>query len=396
MFAAILIFATPLYTSSGYISIGAFFIIWVVGYKKVSLSTVWRVLFLCLFFVIYMIASPLVTKGNLNVAITMFGMAAVMLMVFPGTIYNGNLLVDNTGERLFSTAYIAIWAVTMEQLIVYMYNNWEGWRFRIPTGRLCFLANYHHVDFSVIVICVFLLGAKRGYYVKSLILAVVSLVALPARTLQLFFILFLCCKIFQKQIFRIIDHKIIRNSFLWILLMVLGIAVFSVIWLFSLTKIYTIAEGHTGLYDTSNYERFRTILYALKVIWDKKLIVSGVSVMANYNTMTSFPSLPNFPELASAGPHNTYVAILLNFSIMFGGIYLYWVSKIIDKVMSIEMIPYVIPYLLCGCILHDMLSGPRMLLYLAILILPFKRKKTIYNNYRKQNMSECICEAGSI
>lgn len=266
----------------------------------------------------------------------------------------------------FDYVYYTFSAICFIELIQFALFNVGTWDNRMALENGTFFADYTHVDFSVVILFMVMIGWKRGHYLTAAFLGVMAWLILPSRTLKLFILLFLVCLVLKKYIYKICQHKLFNKSYKWILMLVVGILVFSAIWVFVLGSFMTVVDGHQGLYDTSNFERFETILYSGMVILQQGLFTRGVDVLADYSTLATGAIAG-----VTLGPHNTYFSIFLFYSVLFGGVFLYGLSRLIDRMFNENMVPFVIPYLVTGCILHDMLSGVRLIMFIIVLTVPF-------------------------
>lgn len=382
LLSCILVIMTPLNAYSGYIMAFGLFICALFSFGKIHVEKdiIQYCLFFLLSYVLYVIFYPnKYFDVYFNNAIIMFLTAICLLPIMKFYIKSEKrqtyklLQID-----LIDCIYFILLSYSLFEVFYFGVSNTNVWDRRMQLQYQTFPFAYHHVDFSVIVMFIFLLGIKRNYYITSSILAIASIIILPSRTMKLFFLLFIMCAILKKRI-NAIMHKWIFNSyfklFLWL---ILGVVFISYIWLFVLCDFFSVVDGHEGLYDTSNFERFQTVLYAIFVIVKKGLILHGLDTNVEYSTLVEFEDW-----MINLGPHNSFISILLFYSVFFGGMYLFMFSKMIDAVNSEELVQFILPYLLCGCVLHDMFIGIRALMFLIVLFVPFRteqRRIKIYNN----------------
>lgn len=369
--AIVVSFATPLSAFQGYVLILALLFLFILGWRAMSIKRIVLIMGIIGLYVIFIINTPslFVDRGHLNTSLLTVVMISVLLMIVPDTAEKKD--ISDKKFTVLDAAYLVFYSVCLYELVKYTVSNISSWDIRHSNPT--FFLGYHHVDFSVIVMAVFMIGMKREFYALSIFLAASAWIILPARTMQLFFILFVVCWVFKEKMYAIsVKCKIINKSFKWMLIFFAGSIIFSFVWLSVLTLYFEVVEGHEGLYDTSNFERFQTILYAVRVIVKKRLYFNGLDSTAIYRERLIGSIWKGFDF---AGPHNSYVSLLLFYSVSFGGIYLFGLSKIIDQVFSSKMLPYILPYLVCGCILHDMLIGVRAVMFVTVLILPYREKK---------------------
>lgn len=316
---------------------------------------------------------------NIKNSLVMLINIVCIYLLFATNNNGSNTTTTSYRDKIIDIAYFIMYIYCVYELVKYVIYNIDTWQIRyLNGGYQTFLHGYHHVDFSIIIAFIFMLGMKRGYLVPSCILAIVTSLILPARTWNLFIMLFIICWIFKKIIYRLTKLLIFNSSFKWFLWLFGAVAVFAFLWINVLNQSMEVVEGHTGLYDTSNFERFQSIWYSVLVIIKEKLLIHGIDLNNLYSNLTA-----TYDWQMDLGPHNSYFSILLYHSILFGGTYLFMFSKIIDRSYSMDMIPYIIPYLLCACILHDMFIGLRFMMFTIVLLVPFRRGNNRYCNIRK-------------
>ena len=325
----------------------------------------------CLFFCAYLYFTPCVINTG---RFTQGGLGIAAFMVFYACTPKEQTAGKESPKSCYCFDLMTLFFLLLcyEQLARFAIHNIDMWQRRLNTPGQTFFAGYHHVDFSVVVFSAFMLGMKRGYTKLSFGLAAAAWIILPARTFRLCIISFFLCYIFRDLIYKICRRGIFRKSITWMIILVIGIIAFSYIWIFVLGRYLEVAEGHTALYDDSNFGRFQTILYSASVILHDRLFLNGLDLSKKYGLI-----VPDVPWAIDLIPHNSYYSLLLHHSVLFGGYYLFALSRCIDRFFSKKMIPYIIPYLLAGCILHDMFIGGRMIMYLIVLIVPFKNQSRV-------------------
>lgn len=297
-------------------------------------------------YIIYILNTPsvFINREYLNNSLLMFIMICVFLIIVSDKV--ASEISAGVKITALDISYLTFYMVCLYELAKYTINNISVWNMRNynPT----FFAGYQHVDFSVIVMIVFMIGMKRGFYALSLFLAASAWIILPARTMQLFFLLFAFCWLLREKMYTIcVNCRLINKSFKWMLIFLFGSIAFSIFWLTVLGLYFRIVAGHEGLYDTSNFERFQSILYATEVIVKQKLIFRGLDSTVMYGVRLTGYIWRNFNFL---GPHNSYLSLVLVYSLAFGGSYMFGISKIIDQIFSPKMIPYIVPYLVSSAL----------------------------------------------
>lgn len=367
---AILSLMTPLSSHGGYLLGGALVVILVLYRPRLVKKKVAIMLIIeTISFMLYLLCTPHVTNdmGLLNTAFITYAMMIV------GTVC---IYADEPPQNRFKRIDIAldascelIWALTILELVRYIYKYKDRWDFDSRlNGEADFWGIYHHVDYSVIVFLVCAIMLKRKRYIETAILAIASTVVLLARTWKLFVIAFVACFLLKNIIYKICSKGLLRHSITWMIISTAAVLALAYIWIYYLVDDFTIVEGHTGMYDDSNFVRFQTFIYGARVNIKERLIVGGLDTTLNYSTIINDPSLANI----ALGPHNTYLKMIQNYGLCFAGCYFFFMSKLTDKYFSKRNVAIVIPYFLAACILHDMFTGARGMLYIAMLIIPFR------------------------
>lgn len=371
LFSCLLVIMTPLNNYSGYVMALGLLICFFFSFNKLNMrkKTIKYCFILTLSYVLYVIFYPnKYFDVYFNNSLIMFLTAICLFPLVDHYLEKENVCsYSGIQINLIDYLYGILLVYSLFEILYFGISNIHVWQKRMEFNYQTFPFGYHHVDFSVIIMLVFMLGIKRNYYISSFILGILSMIILPSRTIKLFYLLFIICLIFRKKIYSISNYKLFDSclkKFLWL---IFGVIFISYVWIFVFDDIFFIVEGHQGLYDTSNYERFQTILYAIMVIVKKGLVLHGVDTSVEYCTLVNFKDW-----VVNLGPHNSFVSIFLFYSIFFGGMYLIILSKIIDNIYSEGTMMLIIPYLLCGCILHDMFIGIRILMFLTILFVPSK------------------------
>ena len=127
-----------------------------------------------------------------------------------------------------------------------------------------------------------------------------------------------------------------------------------------------IKDNHEGLLDTSNTDRFKAFLYALQVIWHKRLFVKGILPSLSYPEIIS-----NSNYSVQNGPHNSILSILLYHSIIFGGLYIICITNWMKKQCYNNLQRTIlISYIITSIILHDMFVTQRFFAFFCFMCIP--------------------------
>lgn len=206
-----------------------------------------------------------------------------------------------------------------------------------------------YVSFAIEVILVYLIGYKRNHIYTSCFLMGLSLFLIPARTLKLFFIIHLLLVIFRNL--KLKFHYSMKIGKLMILLFI-ATTIVAVLIGVVLPLYCDFFDGHgeiTQLYDSSNVARFRAHIYSVVVLLKKMNLFWGV---ANDDYLY-FIDL-GFPVYHH--PHNSYLQLLIFYSVSFGFMSLYLLSRIMNPLYKGKNISIIIPFLFIACIYHDLFT----------------------------------------
>jgi len=222
----------------------------------------------------------------------------------------------------------------------------------------------HQVDFSFYTFLVSMIGLKRKWFISSLALIFASIIILPSRALKVMYLVFFVCMVFKKKIFFVLEKFKINNSYKMMVVLVVFSVVFSFLWVTALHDIIGVKSHHEGLLDTSSFGHAQSILNGLDIILSSHNIFGGIGHQVKNALSEKVMAYGNIY------PHFSYFSILIDESILYGLVYLYSISKILDEYWDVDNILYVLPYLVGACTLFDLFIGARFALFLAMLRVP--------------------------
>lgn len=366
---AVAMFVTPLQSSAGYLILCS--LLFCLLTSKVTLKTPDRLYLLMLtitFLLYYFLMIPQFKESNNSFdkgAILIFA-TGVLVTVFR----DSYLEKDKNGMYFYDMLYFIMLIFILFYLakfaLVYL-GNWSRRMYDLKT----FPFGYHHVDFSIIVILCFILGIRRAHFISSFLLVLFSWIILPTRTSRLFFLLF----IFFILLIKIKEFKHMFLLFLPKSVFSFSIIIFSLFILLSfffvliLPNFMEVQTTHAGLYDTSNKDRFTGFLYALQIIWNKKLLIKGVFPSPQYSQL-----VPMSSYITETPPHSSFLSMILYYSVLFGGLYFLgltrWMQKRYTKTIQDGCI--LLSYIITSFILHDMLYGPRFFAFFCFMSIPVR------------------------
>nr|WP_288886125.1 O-antigen ligase family protein [uncultured Blautia sp.] len=197
-----------------------------------------------------------------------------------------------------------------------------------------------------------------------------------SRGLMLMLSLFVVISILSKRIEQFMKKVRISSNkiFMIIIMMTIGIIVFSYAWE-SLA-----AKGFLGrLDDMSNRVRFVANIKTVDTIKENsfELLLSGYGhdLFAELGIESEdYLSHPTYHGVRIVQSHNTVLNIIIRLGIIPGFIYLYLVSKYLEKHMVRENYAFIIPYMVNSLILHEMFIMKWLVLWCLILEMPFEKK----------------------
>lgn len=359
---------TDLYYSAGYLSIFSC-ICGIIIYKK-NLRTTIRNWILIVAAAISLILFLMNTQNVLE-----YGESRIAIVIF-ANLCIFSLLCSERGDSSAKAKIAVNSGYGIEDILyglLFIFCILSLYRYYLSGGRdSSFIYGQQYVSFSVIIMFLFLFGIKLNHRLMSTILAVVTCIVLPSRTFQFFILLYIICRLFSDKIEKILQKRAFNSSLKIITWLFVGTMILAYIWVFVLGKYIQIYDGHgesllNNMYDASNFGRFGTYIYALAAIFQEKPFFKGIGELVDYETLVDMDGVFRF------SPHNSYLQLLIFYSIVFGILVIVITSKIIDKYMYKENIPFIIPYLFITCILHDLLTT-NLSAYLLVLFMDQKIK----------------------
>lgn len=367
---------------AGYILIFSLMLVVLVSVKTVEIRTLKLMMVIVIGWGMFVFLTPSVLNDThyLSNSIILVGILLLLLLMKESKVE----LYFNKRIGFADWAYFGVYLICLFELVGFAIDYPEIWQGAIITDTF-FFNHYHHVDFSIIIMSIFFIGIKRRYWKMSIFLAILACVILPSRTMQLFFLLYVILYIFRKKIIRILKYLRANKSFFWLFTMTFLVVILACFWIFVLGKYFSVGEGHDTLYNTSDYQRFESIIYAISVIIQEKLVFSGLDTGKVYSELVDW-----LPFSTVLGPHNSILGMILNYSLVFTGIYFGCLTTYIDKKMTDELFPFVVSYFLCSCILHDMFIGTRGFLFVVALVIPWKQKKDKHKLNHEQKINYII------
>lgn len=359
---------TDLYYSAGYLSIIS--CIWGIIIYKENLKTTARNWIIMAALAVSLILFILNTQnvleyGESRIAVVIFANICIFFLLCSEKEDSPakTEIAVNSGYGIEDILYILLYIFCILSLYRYYLN-----------GGLdsSFIYGQQYVSFSVLIMFLFMFGIKLNHRFMSAILAIVTCIILPSRTFQFFILLYIICRLFSDKIEKILQKRAFNSSLKIIIWLFVGTMILAYIWVFVLGKYIQIYDGHgaalfNNVYDASNFGRFGTYIYALAVIFQEKPFFRGIGELADYETLVDIEGVFHF------SPHNSYLQLFIFYSIVFGILVIVITSKIIDKYMYKENIPFIIPYLFITCILHDLLTT-NLSVYLLVLFMDQKPK----------------------
>lgn len=360
---------------SGYILLFAIGLLLIKGYLYLEKYQI--ILMLC--GVLSLLLTPNLKLYHINNVVIIICISLVSMVLT-----NGEYSSRKIGAiSIIDLIYYIFWIDVVGELIKYVLMYPDVLKGSIITEPV-FWNHYHHVDYSIIISCVFFIGYKLRHRKLSIILAFLSILIIPARTLKLFFAVFVFVKICEYFSQRF-DWKGIRITpqrlFLTYLFVEICIIIFALIWILVLSNYFSVGEGHSGYYNQSEWERFNSILYSVHIIINQRLWVSGLDTSLTYSEI-----LEKSRYAISIGPHNSMLNMCLHYSVFFTVIYIWVIFRNITKCKDFnDNLAFLVAYLTCSLILHDMFISIRGFLFIITVFIPVRkleRKRIFFDDNR--------------
>ncbi|MBE5959637.1 MAG: hypothetical protein E7254_12350 [Lachnospiraceae bacterium] len=233
-------------------------------------------------------------------------------------------------------------------------------------GGYFFQSSYHYVDWSVMMIMLFIFGIKTHSYVSTFIMTAIWWMILPARMYKLFILsfcaIFILMKIFGGDgINRFLKKNKSFYLRLTILLLVLSVG-FAYFWIIFVVQNNNISSTRDSLNDKSNYQRFSYAIITFTRILNRYVPWLGLDEL-KYTMLSA-------EELKGVYPHNSYLEMILEYGLLFTVCLWRMLGKLFDKLSNCLNNAFIISYMLCACILHNMFEGWRLFAFLALLCIP--------------------------
>lgn len=376
---AIAFFITPLQYSTGYFIILSSFLCFFT--TKISIEEIDKVYIILLVFsfIVYNLLMYPQFEGNYiayrNNSIIMLSTGILV------TFFRNDVIARKSKKKsgYYDYLFFILLAYVIYCLIRFTLTYLGNWGERMyAKGALPFGCN--HVDFSIIVILCFILGIRREHYILSSLLVLFSWLILPSRTSRLFFILFLFFVIFFKiKEFKKMTLLVLPKSIFSFCILVLVLCMFfALFFVLVLPKFMELKDTHSGLYDTSNKDRFTGFLYSLQIIWDKKLFLKGILPSSKYSTL-----IPSSSYATEVPPHNSFLSLILYNSIFFGGLYLLCITRWMQNkyTQTVKDGCILLSYIVTSLILHDMLIGPRFFAFFCFMSIPVRETEKKFRHF---------------
>ena len=289
-----------------------------------------------------------------------FNFAISTLIISISFLFISKSKKENTGKRkleLEDILYFIILSVYVLKIFTYIKTK----SFKV------FESDGTYVAFGMNVLMCFLYGRKRGYFVLSFIFIILCFF-LPSRTTMMYVILFYIFVIFNKPISIILKNRLFNRCIKIMIITFSFSCLFAYVIGIILPRYIDYYDGHGGLfslYDLSNVLRSRAQLYGLFALFKTKSLVKGIFDQSYFNIL-------NLGTEVIHHPHNSYLQLMVFYSVFFGVITLIFISKIMDNYMHGINVAIIIPYLIIACIYHDMFISHAFLLFVILNMRDYK------------------------
>lgn len=234
---------------------------------------------------------------------------------------------------------------------------------------------------AVFVFLFFLYTSKRGKYLGTVVGLSYLLIFTNSRSMTLMFVLFYIVWIFRDKIWSVLEkHKITFGKML--ITLFIAVIIFSFFWVYFISASGVSSSHYGSLNDSSNQMRFAGIVYTFTLILNnwKNLLFGGYG--ADYASVlgidTTFNLLPTFMGIKLTQAHNSVLNNVATMGILPTGIYYVLLCKVVQKFMTKESLPYILPYLVNAMLMHSLFDNRFLVFWLYILSISqgdFKKNK---------------------
>lgn len=343
--------------SSGYLTIFTIIVGACVYFKGISIKrNNLKLLAMIIFWILLIITTPMeLFSSYFNISLIVLISCVLFYYISNDQASRRCGYMDGTGKKygLADLVFFLMFIDYIGQILLY----------RMTQSATAFRNESQYVSFSIEVLMIYMYGMKRGHVLFSWILAIATVICIPSRTFLVFIFFHVLCYLFKDRLEKILRKGPFKTTFRIMFLFSIIFIIIGLLFVYVFPQVLTMTAGHGGiteLFDSSNYSRFRSIVYALYALLKSAPFFNGIAEFDSYFT------IGNIGFINMHHPHNSYLQLMVFYSICFGGIVIYMISKIFDQYMQGINICFIIPYIIIANILHDLFTT-NIFLFLVIL-----------------------------
>lgn len=247
--------------------------------------------------------------------------------------------------------------------------------YKINTYNSSFNNEGLDLNFVSVMIFIFFMYCEKTGNIIGVLFAILYLIFINnSRSFFLMFIVFILMKLFKNYIWGLMTWLNIKTGKLFLISFLITI-LFSYFWVFNVSM-NNLADYRESLNDGSNRMRFVSNIFFYDTALSNEITIYGygqdIKDVLGLNE-EDYSLNTQYLGVRLVQPHNSINNILLKMGIIPGILYLYFVSKLINKQLCIHNIEYIIPYFINAMIMHSCLNSILLELWYLLLLVPQSR-----------------------
>lgn len=234
-------------------------------------------------------------------------------------------------------------------------------------------------NFTGVLVFLFFLLSWHQKRILGIILCFSFLLFMSSsRSLYGMFFIFFLCFFLRAFIFSVLKNIFPSMGRLFCGLIVM-IVVLSYFWL-NIVAVNPLSAYREGFNDGSNKMRFAANVYAINLLRaEPELMLSGygsqIKSKLGIEEEKSLGEHTRFEDVRLVQPHNSFLNLFLRMGVFPTLLYIFLLSKILERYYTKSNIEYIIPYLINASFIHSCFSGSWLLVWLFILFICSRTKR---------------------
>lgn len=239
---------------------------------------------------------------------------------------------------------------------------------------------------GVLIYLMFLFSNKLGDKLGIFLGLCYVLLFNNSRSVLLLFVLFYLIKFLKPVVSAVLNKLKKFNVFGIFIILFIAVAILSYVWVYVISA-NSFTAHKESLNDNSNRVRFLANLKSYEVLNDKNMLLygSGDDIYEFLGiTFGNEITLLKYGGMRLVQAHNSLINPLIRMGIIPGTIYLYVLSKLLDKFWTDDNLEYLFPYILNAMFMHSLFNLQWLILWVLILMLPKNKTKVRIFNVKKK------------